>query len=116
MQVGGLPVYSMQQGGGLFSLLRFVVPAVKSAVRLAAPVAKRVAKQTVRDLATAGVSTGLEMLEGHDPATSAKRNLKRAAQNTLETALAGPLLNSSRKRRRAGPKKKKRTVNQRFAF
>ena len=88
MQHGGTifpHVYSMQSGGGLFSsLARFILPAIKSVARTVAPAVKTVAKTAAKDLLTAGVSTGLEALQGHDPAESAKRNLKRAAVHTLE--------------------------------
>ena len=102
MQHGGMffpHVYAMQSGGGLFgALARFIIPAVRTVARSVAPIAKTVAKTAAKDLLAAGVSTGLEALEGHDPAESAKRNLKRAATHTLETSAKQFLLPSDTKK------------------
>ena len=78
----------MQTGQGLFgNFVRFIVPAVKSLGRTVAPVAKSFVKNAPKDLLTAGARTSMEYLEGHDPAESAKRNLKRAAAHTLKTTV-----------------------------
>lgn len=88
MQTGGMPMYSMQSGGGLFgSLFRMIVPAIRTAAKVAVPAIKSVAKTAAKDLLAAGVTTGLEALEGHDPAESASRNLKRAAASSLHSVL-----------------------------
>ena len=64
-QHGGMPVYTMQTGNGLFgSLARFIIPAFKTAARVAAPIAKNVAKTAAKDLLAAGAQTSLELLEG----------------------------------------------------
>ena len=65
MQAGaGYPVYGMQTGQGFFgAIARMLGPALKTAARVAAPAAKRIASTAARDLLSAGVTTGLEALE-----------------------------------------------------
>ena len=75
----GFPVYGMQTGQGFFGAIgRLLVPALKTAVRVAAPVAKRLAKTAARDLVTAGVTTGLEALEVRT------RHFKRVKYDTYD--------------------------------